>query len=244
MNSEASSTAGQFTTTHWSVVLLAGREGLPESAAALEKLCRAYWRPIWAFARRKGAGEEDAKDLTQQFFARLLERKGFSGLDRGKGKFRTFLLAAFTHFLANEYDRANALKRGGGQPTFSLDEFPAEELGASLAAEAVSPGTAFDWCWAREILRTALAQLKREMSGEDKGREFDELKQFLTIDAGADHYAVAAEKLGVAASSVPVLAHRLRRRYREAVRREVAQTVSSPTELEEEMRYLFELLNR
>jgi RNA polymerase sigma-70 factor (ECF subfamily) len=244
VNSEASRPAAQFTTTRWSVVLLAGREGSPESAAALEKLCRAYWPPICAFARRKGWGEEDAKDLTQQFFALLLERKDFSGLDAGKGKFRTFLLAAFTHFLANEYDRANALKRGGGQEIFSLDQFPPEQWNGISVAEDLSAGTTYDLGWATTILKTALQQLKEEMLRADRPGQFDELKQFLTINAGAGQYAVAAEKLGIEVSSVPVRVHRLRQRYRELVRAEVAQTVSSPTELEEEMRHLFALLNR
>jgi RNA polymerase sigma-70 factor (ECF subfamily) len=244
VNSDASRLAGQFCTTRWSVVLLAGQEGSPESAAALEKLCRAYWQPICAFARRKGSSEEDAKDLTQQFFALLLERKDFGGLDPRKGKFRTFLLAAFAHFLANEHDRANALKRGGGQKTFSLDQFPSEELDAISPAEECSPGTVYDLRWAKAILKTALQRLKEEMYRADNPGEFDELKQFLTTDAASANYAVTAERLGIQVSSVPVLVHRLRQRYRELVREEVAQTVSSPTELEEEMRHLFVLLNR
>jgi RNA polymerase sigma-70 factor (ECF subfamily) len=244
MNSDTSAPAGRFSTTHWSVVLLAGQEGSPGSAAALEKLCHTYWQPIWVFARRKGCSEEDAKDLTQQFFALLLERRDFSGRDREKGKFRTFLLAAFTHFLANEYDRATALKRGGGQKTFSLDQFPPEQVDAIAPALESSPGAVYDLCWAKSILEAALRQLKDEMLSEDKPSEFDELKQFLTIDADTSNYAATAKRLGVEVSSVPVLVHRLRRRYREAVRREVAQTVSSPLELEEEMRHLFELLNR
>jgi RNA polymerase sigma-70 factor (ECF subfamily) len=244
VNSDVSRPAGQFCTTRWSVVLLAGQEGSPESAAALEKLCRTYWQPICAFARRKGWGEEDAKDLTQQFFALLLGRRDFSGLEAGKGKFRTFLLAAFTHFLANEYDRAKALKRGGGQAVFSLDQFPPEQLDGLSPAEEFPPGTTYDLGWARTILQTALRQLKEEMSRAERPGQFEELKQFLTTDVASGNYAGAAEKLGIQVSSVPVLVHRLRQRYRELVRQEVAQTVSSPTELEEEMRHLFALLNR
>ncbi len=226
------------------MVLLAGQQVSPESAAALEKLCRAYWLPICVFARRKGWSEEDAKDLTQQFFARVLERNDFSGLDPSRGKFRTFLLTAFTHFLANEYDRVNALKRGGGQTIVSLDQFPAEEAGAVLPAEEVSPATLYDLRWARAILQTALAQLKQEMFDCEKQAQFDELKHFLTANAAPGEYAVAAEKLGMEESSVPVLVHRLRRRFRELVRGEVAQTVTSPIELEEEMRHLFAVLNQ
>jgi RNA polymerase sigma-70 factor (ECF subfamily) len=244
VNSDVSRPAGQFSTTRWSVVLLAGQEGSPQSAAALEKLCRTYWQPICAFAWRKGWSEEDAKDLTQQFFALLLARKDFSGLDLRKGKFRTFLLAAFTHFLANEYDRANALKRGGGQTIISLEQFPTEELDKISPREEVSPDTIYDLRWAKTILKTAWLQLKQEMFRADKQGQFDELKQFLTINAVPGGYAAAAEKLGAEVSSVPVLVHRLRQRYRELVRQEVAQTVSTPTELEEEMRHLFAVLNQ
>ncbi|HEX4350431.1 MAG TPA: sigma-70 family RNA polymerase sigma factor [Verrucomicrobiae bacterium] len=244
MNSDAPKTAGQFSTTRWSVVLLAGQTISPDSAAALEKLCRAYWHPIFLFARRKGSNEEDAKDLTQQFFARLLERNDFSGLDPSKGKFRTFLLTAFTHFLANEYDRASALKRGGGQKIFSLEEFSPDELCDTSPASKTDPATLFDLRWAKTILQTALQHLKQEMSAAKKPAQFEVLKTFLTANAGDGDYAVAAQKLGVEASSVPVLVHRLRQRYRELVREEVAQTVASPVELEEEMRHLFEVLNQ
>jgi len=243
VSEDVSRPAGQFSTTRWSVVLLAGQDVSPESASALEKLCRAYWLPVCFFARRKGWSEEDAKDLTQQFFARLLERRDFSGLDPGKGKFRTFLLTAFTHFLANEYDRVSALKRGGGQTVLSLDQFSAEELGGLACTEDVSPGNLYDLRWARAILEAALDHLKAEMLEAGKVRHFNELKPFLTANATAGDYPAVAEKLGMEATSVPVQVHRLRHRYRELVRAEVAQTVSSPVELEEEMRHLFAVLN-
>jgi len=244
VDDEVSRFAGQFSTTRWSVVLLAGQETSPESAAALEKLCRAYWQPICGFARRRGWSEEDAKDLTQQFFARLLARNDFQGLDPRQGKFRTFLLAAFTHFLANEYDRVNALKRGGGRVIISLDEFSSDELGGLPSADGVSSVNLFDLGWAQAILTAALRQLKEGMVKADKKNQFEALNPFLTANAEAGEYAVAAEKLGVDVSSVPVLVHRLRQRYRELVRQEVAQTVSSPVELEEEMRHLFAVLNQ
>jgi RNA polymerase sigma factor (sigma-70 family) len=244
MNSDGLTPAGQFTTTRWSVVLLAGQEVSPESAAALEKLCRTYWQPVCAFARRKGWSEEDAKDLTQQFFVRLLERNDFSGVDPRKGKFRTFLLTAFTHFLTNEFDRVNALKRGGGRTIISLDQFSPDQLGGVPPAEEFSPGTIYDLRWAQTIVQTALEQLKEEMSKADKASQFAGLKRFLTANAAPGEYAQTAEQLGVETSSVPVLVHRLRQRYRELVRDEVAQTVSSPVELEEEMRYLLAVLNQ
>ena len=244
VNDEAPKPAGRFSTTRWSVVLLAGHGFSSESMAALEKLCRTYWQPIFLFARRKGCGEEDAKDLTQQFFARLLERNDFSGLDPSRGKFRTFLLTAFTHFLANEYDRAGALKRGGGRQIFSLEEFAPDELSDTFAAAMAAPGTLFDLRWARTILQTALQNLKQEMSVAKKAAQFEILKPFLTVNAGEGDYATAAQRLGVEVSSVPVLVHRLRQRYHALVREEVAQTVTSPVELAEEMRHLFEVLNQ
>jgi len=242
MNSDGAKPAGQFSTTRWSVVLLAGQAMSPESEAALEKLCRTYWLPICAFARRKGWNEEDAKDLTQQFFARLLERNDFSGVDPRKGKFRTFLLSAFTHFLANEYDRASAQKRGGGVKIISFDEFLSDDMGGVSSTD--DPGALYDLRWATTILEIALRRLKTEMAAADKEAQFAELKQFLTVNSGASEYAGAAHNLRVEVSSVPVLVHRLRQRYRELVRAEVAETVSSPVELEEEMRHLFAVLNQ
>ncbi len=223
--------------------MLAGQVRSPDSTAALEKLCHAYWQPIFLFARRKGCAEEDAKDLTQQFFARLLERNDFGGLDPARGKFRTFLLTAFTHFIANEHDRAHALKRGGGHQIISIDQFSPEELGDAAAAK-FSPATLFDLRWAKTVVQAALQRLRAEMSQAGKQVQFDALKAFLTASASGDDYERAARNIGVEAVSVPVLVHRLRQRYRELVRAEVSQTVSSPVELEEEMRHLFEVLNQ
>ena len=234
----------QFQTTHWSVIMKAGQAQSSECTAALERLCGAYWRPIYGFARRKGCGEEDAKDLTQQFFSRLLERNDFAGLNPERGKFRTFLLTAFTHFLSNEFDRSKTLKRGGGKTIVSFDDLSAEQLGQSDLATECVPAKAFDIRWAQEVLERALARLREEFSAAGKGGQFELLKNFLTADANASEYAAVAQKLGVADASVAVLVHRLRQRYRELVRAEVAQTVSSPTELEEEMRHLFEVLNQ
>jgi RNA polymerase sigma-70 factor (ECF subfamily) len=244
MNMEVSKSTGQFATTRWSVVLMAGQAVSAESATALEKLCHAYWQPVCTFARRKGWSEEDAKDLTQQFFSHLLSRNCLSGLTPQKGKFRTFLLASFTNFMANEYDRINAQKRGGGRQIFSLEEFADDGWGAVPPAETLAPEEALDLCWAKNILAAALHELKREMLAAHKAVQFEELKPFLTTNAGASEYGAVAEKLGIDAASVPVRVHRLRQRYRELVREEVAQTVSTPVELEEEMRHLFELLNR
>lgn len=221
----------------------AGESQSSERALALERLCGAYWLPIYGFARRRGHGEEDAKDLTQQFFSRLLERNDFAGLDPQRGKFRTFLLTAFTHFLANEFDRASTLKRGGGKTIVSFDELSSEQLGQCDLAADCSPARAFDVRWAQAVLERALARLKEDYAAADKAPHFEMLKDFLTTDANGGDYATVARRLGVADSSVAVLVHRLRQRYRELVRAEVAQTVSSPAELEEEMRHLFDVLN-
>jgi RNA polymerase sigma-70 factor (ECF subfamily) len=235
---------GQFHTTHWSVVLLAGQGPSAQSAAALESLCRAYWKPIFVFARRRLYSEADAKDLTQHFFYNLIERNDFSGLDPRKGKFRTFLLTAFTHFLANQRDRAWAGKRGGGKIIVSLDELSPDEMALQDSASESSAATSFDREWAKSVVKQALEALNHEMVAADKERQFAVLKLFLAAEAAPGDYAIAAHELGVADASVPVLVHRMRQRYRQLVRAQVAQTVTSPAELEEEMRHLFEVLNQ
>jgi DNA-directed RNA polymerase specialized sigma24 family protein len=234
----------EFQTTHWSVVLLAGQADSPAGNAALEKLCHAYWPPVYFFARRKGYNDADAKDLTQQFFSLLLARNDFAGLDGAKGKFRTFLLAAFTHFLANEHDRATALKRGGGQRALPLEDLTDQQLAQFSSAENAAPGKLFDRNWALAVLAQSLARLKTEMAGTGKTAQFDLLKNFLTAEGLSADYADTARTLGVAPGSVPVLVHRLRQRYREIVRAELAQTVATPSDLEEEMRHLFAVLNQ
>lgn len=232
-----------FLTTHWSVVLAAGRESSSAGAAALEQLCRTYWYPLFAFLRRKGLAEEDAKDLTQQFFTRLLERNDFCGVEARKGKFRTFLLTSLTHFVSNERDRAQAAKRGGGRITFSLDAIPPEQFLRVEPASDLSPDKLFDQRWAMTLLDTAVVRLQAEMTGADRAGQFDLLKKFLTEEPAAGEYTELAKRLGNTSQAVAVAVHRLRQRYRQLVRAEVANTVSSPTEVEEEMRHLFAALN-
>src|SRR5438046_1553416 len=190
-------TPSQFNTTHWSVVLLAGKAQSPLSSAALEKLCRTYWHPLYAFARRKGCAEEDAKDLTQQFFARLLERNDFASVDPHKGKFRTFLLTSFTHFLCNENDRARAAKRGGGQTMFSLDAMRSDQLEDFAAHAELAPDRVFDLRWAMTVMEQALARLRNELAAAGKGEQFEHLKKFLTEDPGDGEYASVAQRLGM-----------------------------------------------
>jgi len=244
VGTEASRSDGEFNTTHWSVVLLAGQSQSALSAAALESLCRVYWKPIYVFARGRYYSEADAKDLTQHFFYNLLERKDFSGLDPGKGKFRTFLLTAFTHFLVNEHARANTFKRGGGKIIVSLDELSPDEVFLPDTGKETSATNGFDRQWAKSVVQQALEGLKAELEAAGKARQFAVLKEFLAREAAPGDYNIAAHELGVADASVPVLVHRLRQRYRQLVRAQVAQTVTSPDELEEEMRYLVEVLNQ
>jgi RNA polymerase sigma-70 factor (ECF subfamily) len=235
-------TPSQFNTTHWSVVLLAGKAQSALSSAALEKLCRTYWHPLYAFARRKGYTEEDAKDLTQQFFACLLERNDFESVDPHKGKFRTFLLTSFTHFLCNENDRARTAKRGGGQVIFSLDAMRSDQFEDFQAQGELTPDRFFDLRWALTVMEQALSRLRTEMAA-GKAEQFEAFKKFLTEEPGEGEYASVAQRLGVAAPTVAVSVHRLRNRYRELVQAEVAQTVRSPLELEEEMRHLCDVLS-
>ena len=232
-----------FLTTHWSVVLTAGRESSSAGAAALEQLCRTYWFPLFAFLRRKGFGDEDAKDLTQQFFTRLLERNDFRGVEARKGKFRTFLLTSLTHFVSNERDRAQAAKRGGGKIIFSLDAIPPEQFQRVEPASDLSPDKLFDQRWAMTLLDTAVMRLQAEMTDADRAGQFELLKKFLTEEPAEGEYIELAKRLGNSSQAVAVAVHRLRQRYRQLVRAEVANTVSSPTEVEEEMRHLFAALN-
>jgi RNA polymerase sigma-70 factor (ECF subfamily) len=231
-----------FTTTHWSVVLSAGQSASPRAEAALEELCRAYWYPLYAYVRRQGYSSHDAQDLTQEFFARLLQKNYLSAVARDKGKFRSFLLAALKHFLANEFDRATAIKRGGGQVPISLDEQGAEELFSLESPAIISPENAFEKRWAITLLERSLAQVRSEFVGAGKDRIFDQLKMFLTDGAGSGNYAAVANEMGMTANAVAVAVHRLRQRYREVVRAEITHTVAAPEEIEDEMRHLFAVL--
>ncbi|HWX19840.1 MAG TPA: sigma-70 family RNA polymerase sigma factor [Candidatus Binatia bacterium] len=232
----------QFNTTHWSVVLLAGQNESQQGAEALEKLCRTYWPPLYGFIRRQGYGPEDAQDLTQKFFALLLERKDFGAVDPRKGKFRTFLLTSLTHFLANERDWSKAAKRGGGQQIISLNALESEQRYGSEPSVNVSPDKLFDLRWATTVLEEALRKLQAEMTAGGKSRQFEQLKLYLTDEPGEGDYTAAGVQLAMSSQAVAVAVHRLRNRYRELVRTEVAQTVANPLETDEEMRHLHEVL--
>jgi len=222
---------------------MAGSSQSPQSRAALERLCRAYWTPLHAFICRQGYTETDAQDLTQEFFARLLARNDFETVDPRKGKFRTFLLASLTNFLSNQRDRARAAKRGGGQKILSLDEIQANEWREMEPASDMSPDKLFDVRWATAVLEQALGALRQEMIDEGRGAQFEALKAYLTEEPGEGEYAAVAARWEMTRQGVAVTVYRLRQRYRELVREEVAQTVSTPAEAEEEMRHLLEALS-
>jgi RNA polymerase sigma-70 factor (ECF subfamily) len=234
--------AESFTATHWSVVLTAGQTSSPQAADALEKLCRTYWYPLYAHIRRRGHAPHDAQDLTQEFFARLLARNYLGTVGREKGKFRSFLLAALNHFMADERDRAMTAKRGGGKALISLDDDDAETRYQAEMASPLSPDRIFEKRWAMTLLEQAFGKLRAESLAAEKGERFDRLSVFLQDGTDPGDYTQVGRELGMAANSVAAAVHRLRQRYRELVRAEIANTVASPEEVQEEMRHLFAAL--
>lgn len=227
------------------MVLAAGRRSSPESREALETLCRAYWLPLYGFVRRQGFSAPEAQDLTQEFFVRLLEKNYLAAVGREKGKFRSFLLAAMKHFLANERDRARAQKRGGGKSLVSLEslDFEAAESRYRLEpAHEVTAERVFERRWALTLLDRVLDRLVAEYAAAGKARQFEQLKDCLTAPDSARPYAELAVKLAMTEGAVKVAVHRLRRRYRELLRGEIAQTVADPREVDDEIRDLFAAL--
>ena len=231
-----------FTATHWSVVLMAGQTSSPQAAEALEKLCRTYWYPLYVYVRRQGHAPHDAQDLTQEFFARLLARNYLGTVGREKGKFRSFLLAALNHFLADELDRAMAAKRGGGKILISLDDADAETRYQADMVSPLAPDKIFEKRWATTLLEQAFAKLREEAAAAGMGKRFERLKIFLEDGTEPGDYAGVGMELGMTANTVAAAVHRLRQRYRELVRSEIANTVAGPDEVKEEMRHLFAAL--
>lgn len=231
--------AGMFTTTHWSVVLDAGRGESPQASAALARLCQIYWYPVYIFVRRLGHGPEDAKDLTQEFFFRLVEKDYLNGLDRETGKFRSFLLVVLKRFLANEWDRANRQKRGGGRQIVSLDEVDTELRYLNEPVDNRTPEKLFEQRWALAVLEQVINRLQAEMAEAGKAVLFRELKDFLGGEGGGGSYSEVAARLQMNEGALRVAVHRLRRRYREVLREEIASTVATPEQIEDEIRHLF-----
>ena len=233
-----------FARTHWSLVLLAGQAPSPSAQEALERLCRTYWFPLYAYVRRQGPMPEDAKDLTQAFFARFLAKNYLADVHPARGKFRSFLLASLKHFLANEWDRVKAEKRGGKCEIISLDGDAAETRFLREPAVDTALEYAFEQRWAWTVMEQALTRLKEESAAQGKDGQFQRLGAFLSKEASAGIYAAVAAEMGVSPGAVAVAVHRLRQRYGELLRAEIAQTVASPAEVDEEMHHLFEIINR
>ena len=231
-----------FATTHWSVVLAAEHQDSPQATEALEKLCRTYWYSIYAYAGRRGYTPEDAQDLTQEFFAQLLRKNYPARADRTKGKFRTFLLHALNQFLADQRERATALKRGGGQVMISLDEEAPEDRYRLEVPDELTPEKLFERRWAQTVLDQALDRLREEFVAQGKVEAYEVLKAFEPGEQGTCSYAEAALRLGVSESAVKSMIHRLRQRHRELVREEIAHTVPSVSEIDEELRHLIAVL--
>ncbi len=231
-----------FATTRWSLVAAAGRPTSPEAGRALEALCGAYWYPLYAHARRRGLDADLAQDRTQAFFARLLEKGDLAVADRARGRFRSFLLAAFEHFLANARDYDHAAIRGGGRPSLSLDFAAGESRLGLEPSHETTPERIFDRQWALTLLDRALARLRDEYHAAGKGPLFDALTPSLAGDRGTPYVEVAA-RLGMTEGAVKVAAHRLRARGRDLVRDEIAQTVASPDEIDDELGQLFAALS-
>ena len=240
-NLNLDSTAGmspQFQPTQWTLVRVAGSDST-DSRQALEKLCRAYWYPIYAFIRRNGRAPHDAQDLTQDFFLRLLETNSIGRADPGRGKFRTFLLGALKHFLTDTYRKATAAKRGGRLQVVSLDEMQAEERYQFEAVEARTPEQLFERAWPMALLENAMARLRQEFSEAGKARQFQVLKVFLSEEGSDTAYERAGAQLNANGRTVAVAVHRIRRRFKHVVRSAIADTVSTPDEIDEEFQRLF-----
>ncbi len=231
-----------FAPTHWSVVLAAAAEKSPASAAALEKLCRNYWYPLYAYVRSRGYGPEDAEDLTQEFFARLLAHRGLEGASPLKGKFRSFLLASINHLLSNERDRANCQKRGGGKREISLEAQTAEERYRLEPLDELTPDKVFERRWAAALVERVLGQLEEEYSRTGRSQVFHVLQPFIAGESFGGDYTVAAEQLDMSKGAVRIAVHRLRQRFGTMFRAAVAETVDTPDDLEAEMRHLLAAL--
>jgi DNA-directed RNA polymerase specialized sigma24 family protein len=231
-----------FATTHWSIVAQSALTDVPEAADALARLCEMYWPPIYSFIRRRGYTPSDAQDLTQSFFAFFLRTKAYARTDRLHGKFRSFLLASVKHFLSDNWDRDQAIKRGGGYQLVSLNQETAEAFYDVGSATDSTAERLFELRWAKTVTAGALASLRQELQAEGKLEVFEQLKSFLTGGSELPSYDDASARTGLPRATVKTHVHRLRQRYRDIVRREIARTVSAPHEIDEELRYLCNVL--
>jgi len=238
--SDRSSNAGgrrSFATTHWSLVLAAARDSRTDASAALATLCETYWYPLYYYVRRRGYRADEAQDLTQEFFATLLEKQSLRVADPERGRFRSFLLASLSHFLAKQWRRASARKRGGGRAALSLNFESGESRYSQEPSHDTTPEKAFERRWALLVLERALSKLREQYTAAGKGEAFEKLAGFLGGEKSIPYKQVAAD-LGMTEAAVKVAVHRLRRRCRQILRAEVAQTVADPADVDEELRHL------
>jgi RNA polymerase sigma-70 factor (ECF subfamily) len=242
--SSASRRDERFTATHWSVVLAARGGDSARARAALEALCLAYWYPLYAFVRRMGQSPHDAEDSVQGFFALCLKKNYLAAAEEAKGRFRSFLLLALKRFLAKERDKSCARKRGGDQKPIALDGLTADQRYALEPAEHLSADKLFERRWALTLLEQVLSRLRDEQAAAGQREAFEQLKEFLLAGGRGTPYAEVAARLGTSEAAVKVAVHRLRQRYRELLLEEIANTVTSPEEAEEERRYLLAVLSR
>ncbi len=231
-----------FATTRWTLVIKAGRETTPGGRDALAQLCELYWPPLYAYARRRGYSVEQSQDLTQAFFARFLEKHDVQDADERLGRFRSFLLTAFKHFIANEHDREHASKRGGGHVFVPLQLDDAEARYAAEPSDALTPEAIFERQWALGVMDRAMTSLKEELVASGKQAMYERLKGLMLGEKDEGGYAAIAQALGMTEGAVKVTVHRLRRKFRDLVRTQIAGTVSDDAEIEEELRYLTGIL--
>jgi RNA polymerase sigma factor (sigma-70 family) len=234
----------RFPTTHWSLILAAGDSRDPDSRRSLEALCRLYWPAVYWYVRRTGSDVETASDLTQGFFARLLEKRDLRQADRARGRFRSFLLTSVKHYLANERDRERALRRGGGKSLFPLDIEDAEQMYGSTLADLHTPETIYEKRWAHALLEQALTRLEEEMARTKHVRHFERFRPFLTLEGGDVSYRDLAHAMGASEASVKVAIHRMRRQFGALLRAEVARTLDDPSaaDVDDEIRHLFSVM--
>jgi RNA polymerase sigma factor (sigma-70 family) len=231
-----------FQTTCWTLVQAAAENPTADSRQALAALCQTYWPPVYAFIRRNGFDQDQSQDLCQGFFALLLEKNYLGDADPRRGRFRSFLLTAVKNFLANEYHRSHALKRGGGQPSVSIDLVAAETWCAPALVEETTPESLFERRWALSLLDHVLAKLRAEFSAAGTPGQLEQVSMFLNEDFEDAHYKELAEQMGMTVGALRTSVYRIRRKYRRQLREEIAQTVSTPEEVDEEIRFLLSTL--
>lgn len=234
---------GAFASTHWSVVLAAAESDLPTAGPALEKLCRDYWKPLFVFARSFGHSAHDAEDLAQAFFAQFLEKGYIRAADPRRGRFRSFLLTSFRHFAVKEWAKTRAVKRGAGLAFVSFEDLTPRESAQLEGANSVAPELVYDRQWALRVFELALSRLRAEFKEAGKAEQFEQIKPFLSRLGTSADYTLAAAKCGMSEGAIAVAVRRLRVRYGELLRAEIAQTVASPADIEDELGLLKKVLN-